>query len=117
MNNVSLVGRITKDIEVNEYKDTAVARFTLAVNRGGKDTEADFISCTAFNKTADLMAQYLGKGSQIGVTGRIQTGSYEKDGVRHYTTDIIVDRVEFLDTKRSEEEAKPEPKGYSTTKR
>ena len=116
MNNVSLVGRITKDIEVKEYSGTAVAKFTLAVNRGGKDAGADFISCTAFNKTADLMEQYLSKGSQIGVQGRIQTGSYEKDGVTHYTTDVLVDRVEFLDSKKTDDE-KPEPKGYSRSKR
>lgn len=102
MNSVVLVGRLTKDVEVKTVgKDTQVAKFTLAVNRVGKD-EADFISCTAFNKTAELMAKYLYKGSKTGVQGRIQTGSYVKDGITHYTTDVLVDRVEFLDGKKKE---------------
>ena len=121
MNNVTLVGRLTKDVELKGSKngDTVIANFTLAVNRGGKDQGADFISCVAFNKTADLMEQYVGKGSQIGIQGRIQTGSYEdKDGNKRYTTDVIVDRLHFLDTKKKESEPeKPEPKGYSRSKR
>lgn len=91
-----LTGRLTRDPDVrytsgNEPK--AVANFTLAVNRMKEG--ADFISCTAFGKTAEFMEKYIQKGSAIEVVGRIQTGSYEKDGVKHYTTTVIADRVNF----------------------
>jgi len=103
MNSVALIGRLTKDPEVrySAGNQMAIAKFTLAVDRerGGKDGEqsADFISITCFGKTAELVEKYIGKGRLVGVTGRIQTGSYEKDGRRIYTTDVIADRVQFLD--------------------
>ena len=105
MNKVNLVGRITKDVSVRYTMDTnnAVARFTLAVDRR-KRNEADFIQCVAFARTAELMGQYCKQGHRIGVTGRIQTGSYEKDGVKHYTTDVIVEEMEFLESKQSQEQ-------------
>jgi len=99
MNKVFEIGRLTKDIELRYStgaNQTAVARFTLAVDRIGKDKGADFIGCVAFGKTAELMDRYLSKGSKVAVEGHIQTGSYEKDGRKVYTTDVIVDRVEFL---------------------
>ena len=101
MNKVFLTGRITKDIDLR-YTQTqkAIVRFTLAVDRRNKEKEADFISCVAFDRIAELMAKHLSKGSKIGVGGRIQTGSYDgNDGVKHYTTDVIVDDLEFLDPK------------------
>jgi single-strand DNA-binding protein len=76
----------------------AVARFTLAVNRRKRD-EADFISCVAFGKTAETIEKYVGKGHRVGIIGHIQTGSYKKDGHRVYTTDVIVDEMEFLEPK------------------
>ena len=106
MNTVQLIGRLTKDIELRYAKENmAVARFTLAVNRFKRDAGADFISCIAFGKTAELMDKYVGKGSQIGIVGRIQTGSFEKDGKKVYTTDVIADQVEFLGKKESNEES------------
>ena len=104
MNNCSLLGRITKDIELKQSaSNMAYCRFTLAVNRKVKkegQPDADFISCKAFGKTAEMLAKYLGKGRQIAVTGHIQTGSYDKDdGTKVYTTDIMVDGITFADSK------------------
>ena len=101
MNKCSLVGRTTKEIELRYttgQNQIAVARFNLAVNRRKKD-EADFISCVAFGKTAEVMEKYVGKGHRVGIIGHIQTGSYEKDGHKVYTTDVIVDELEFLEPK------------------
>lgn len=109
MNSVCLVGRLTRDPELRyTTSGMAVVRFTLAVDRrmskekrmeaeAKNQPTADFISCTAWNKTAELIANYMQKGSRIGVEGRIQTGSYEKDGQRVYTTDVVVNQMEFLD--------------------
>lgn len=105
MNNVSLVGRLTKDPEVRYTpSQMAVARFTLAVDRPfSKDSEqstADFINCVAFGKQAEFVEKYFFRGSPMGLTGRIQTGSYtNKEGQKVYTTDIAVDRVEFVGNK------------------
>ena len=103
MNSVILIGRLTRDPDVRYggQSQSAVARFTLAVDRGGRDKNgedrgADFISCVCFGKTAELVEKYIGKGRQICVQGRIQTGKYEKDGRTVYTTDVVADRVEFL---------------------
>lgn len=101
MNKVNLVGRLTKDIEVRytQQTNTAVGRFNLAVNRRKKEDGADFISCVAWGKTAEIMEKYVKKGHRVGISGRIQTGSYEKDGHKYYTTDVIVEDFEFLETK------------------
>ncbi len=112
MNSVSLTGRLTRDPDVRYSAgptQTAVARFTLAVNRqrAVKEGEqsADFISIVCFGKTAEFVEKYLSKGRQIGITGRIQTGSYEKDGRRVYTTDVVADRVEFLGSRGDQSES------------
>lgn len=104
LNRVVLVGRITKEIEMKySQSGKAYAKFTLAVNRTFKDANgeqrADFIQIAVFGKTAENTADYCKKGSLVGVDGRIQTGSYEKDNVRIYTTDVIADNVQFLDTR------------------
>ena len=100
MNKAILVGRLTRNPEARDTQGgTKVARFALAINRRGKDGGTDYINCTAFGKTAELAAQYLSKGSRVGVVGRIQTGSYERDGHKVYTTDVICDEVEFLETR------------------
>lgn len=105
MNKIMLIGRLTKDIDLKKSQSgMSVARFTLAVNRMKKD-EADFISCVVFDKRADTMYQYLGKGSLVGIEGHLQTGSYEKNGVRVYTTDVIVDGFDFLES-RSDKQTK-----------
>ena len=97
MNQVTLIGRLTKNPEMSytPNNQTAVCKFTLAVDRIKKG-EADFIRVTTFGKTAELVDRYLEKGRQLAVIGRIQTGSYEKDGQRVYTTDVIADRIEFI---------------------
>lgn len=79
---------------------TAVARFTLAVDRHDKDKGYDFISCIAWGKAAENMGKYISKGNRVAVSGRIQTGSYtNKDGNKVYTTDVVAERVEFIETK------------------
>lgn len=108
MNCVLLIGNLVKDIEIRFTKtNLAVARFSIAVKREIKNKEgnyeADFISCIAYGKTAELIGKYLTKGSKISIEGHIQTGSYEKDGKKVYTTDIVVNKVQFLDNKKEEE--------------
>lgn len=108
MNNVQLVGRLTRDPEAR-YSDggSTVARFSLAVDRrfhkeGQQD--ADFISCVAFGKTAEFIEKYFSKGMRMGLIGRIQTGSYtNQEGQKIYTTDVYTDNVEFVESKGSSE--------------
>lgn len=107
MNTVNLIGRLCKDPETRKVgkgdKATVMAVFTLAVDRIGSE-DADFIRCVMFGKTAEFAEQYLKKGIRIGVTGRIQTGSYEtEDGDTRYTTDVIAERLTFADGKREDE--------------
>lgn len=107
INNVVLVGRLTKDPELRQTQSgVAVARFTLAVNRPfsnqNGEKQADFISIVVWRKQAENCAQFLHKGSLAGVQGRIQTGSYEgQDGKRVYTTEVIADNVQFLEPKNA----------------
>lgn len=109
MNKVILMGRLTRDPEVRYSQGesaTAVARYTLAVdrrfNRNGDENTADFIGCVAFGRSAEFAEKYLHKGTKIAVTGRIQTGSYtNKDGVKVYTTDVVVEDHEFVESKSS----------------
>ena len=94
MNNVVLIGRLTSDPELKQNEKYTQCKFTLAVNRLKEG--ADFISCIAWNKQAEFINKYLHKGNQVAIEGRIQTGSYEKDGVKHYTTDVIVQGLNFI---------------------
>lgn len=102
MNSVVLIGRLARDPELSYTPNTqtAVSKFTLAVDRPrkqGEDQGADFIRITVFGRQAETCNQYLAKGRQAAVLGRIQTGSYKNaDGTTVYTTDVIADRVEFL---------------------
>lgn len=111
MNKVILIGNLGKDIELR-YTDSnmAVGRFSIALNRGkdkdGNDKETDWVSCVAFGKTAETMSKYLSKGSKVAIEGHIQTGSYEKDDHKVYTTDIIVDRFEFAGGKSDASESR-----------
>ena len=100
MNQAIILGRVTKEIIPNFTPNTgmAVSKFTVAVDRG-KDKGADFISCVAFGKTAETIAQYFNKGNRILIQGHIQTGSYDGKNGKVYTTDVIVDRIEFIDKK------------------
>ena len=102
MNNVVLIGRLTRDPELSytPSNQTPVCRFTIAVDRprrNGEDTGADFIRITVWGKQAENCDRYISKGRQVGVSGRIQTGSYKnKEGITVYTTEVVADRVEFL---------------------
>lgn len=112
MNCVTLIGRLTKDPELSytPNSQTAVAKFNLAVDKERKEDGADYIRITVFGKQAENCDRWLGKGSQVGIKGRIQTGSYKnKDGQTVYTTDVIADRVEFLGggSERVKREEKP----------
>lgn len=106
MNSVQLLGRLTRDPDVR-YSDggSTIARFTIAVDRRFKQEggeTADFINCIAFGKTAEFIEKYFAKGVKIALNGRIQTGSYtNKDGVKVYTTDVVVENVEFAESKNS----------------
>lgn len=106
INNVVLVGRLTKDPELKYTQGgVAVTRFTLATNRPFKtngEQEADFINCVAWRKTAENMANFLKKGSLTGIEGRIQTSNFEgKDGNRVFMTEVVADSVQFLEPKNS----------------
>jgi len=111
MNKVILMGRLTRDAEVRYSQgeaSTAVARFSLAVDRRfkreGDDQTADFINCVAFGRTGEFMERFGRKGTKFLVEGRIQTGSYtNKDGQRVYTTDVVVEQIEFAESKSSGE--------------
>lgn len=102
MNKVFLMGRPTKDPEVRYTQGeqpTAVARYTLAVDRRGEG--ADFISCVAFGRNGEFAEKYIKKGTKIVIEGRIQTGSYtNKEGVKVYTTDVVVENQEFAESKK-----------------
>ncbi len=100
MNNVSLAGRMTRDCELKYTQDgKAIGNFTLAINKRYKKDEANFINCVAFGKTAELIAEYVRKGHLLGVTGSIETSSWEKDGQKHYKTEVAVDQITFLQSK------------------
>ena len=107
MNSVVLMGRLTKDPELKQSGDTAVARYTLAVERRKRD-ETDFPQIVAFGKSADFAGKYFRKGMKVCISGRIQTGSYEKDGVKIYTTNVVAENQEFCEPKREDFEAIPE---------
>lgn len=107
MNRVILMGRLTRDPEVKYSqgeKAMAIARYTLAVDRRGKKDEqnADFINCVAFDKAGEFAEKYFRQGMRVLISGRIQTGSYtNKDGVKVYTTDVVIEDQEFADSKGS----------------
>ena len=101
MNSVCLIGRLTKDVQEHRTQNgTAVISFTLAVDRRKKDAGADFIHCIAWDKPAETIAKYVHKGDLFGVTGYIQTRSYEKDGRRNYVTEVVTTSFQFLEHKR-----------------
>lgn len=113
MNNVNILGRLTRDVDLRmTNSNLAVGRFSVAVDRklskekrmeaeSNNQPTADFISCIAFGRTAENIATYFKKGQRIAVSGHIQTGSYEKDGQRIYTTDVVVDSFDFVESNSS----------------
>ena len=112
MNRVILMGRLTRDPDIRYSQggdNMEIARFTLAVDRRGRRQDgadqqnADFIGCVAFGRTAEFAEKYLRQGTKIAVTGRIQTGSYtNKDGQKVYTTDVVLDDIEFAESKNAQ---------------
>ena len=120
MNQVQLVGRVTKDIELRKTQNgTSTCTFSVAVDRPkGKDgtRESDFPSIVAWSKTAELCAQYLHKGDRVGITGSIRTSTYEKNGQRVYNTNVVANSIEFLTPKnQSGQNAGPTPVGEPTS--
>jgi len=101
LNNIVLIGRLTKDPELRYIPESqnAVATFTIAVDRPfSKEKQADFIRITVFGKPAENCERFLTKGKLVGIQGRLQTGSYKnKEGATVYTTDVVAERVEFLE--------------------
>lgn len=106
MNKAIIQGRLTKDVEcrvaAGKNGDMTISRYTLAVDRKGEGT--DFLPCVCFGKVADFAQKYLTKGMRILVEGRIQTGSYEKDGRKVYTTDIVVENHYFCESRKAEKQ-------------
>jgi len=110
MNSVNLIGRLTKDVELKTFgkgkESGAVARVTLAI-RDGKDAEGEertqFISCTLWNKTAEIAAEYCAKGDQVAVSGRLVNNNYEKDGQMVYQTEVVVNNLELIGGRRTED--------------
>ena len=122
MNNIMIIGNITRDIDLT-YTPTqiAVARFSLAISRGkdkdGNDRGADFPNIVVFGKQAENCEKFLSKGKKVAIQGHLQTGSYEKDGRKIYTTDVIADRVEFIDWgEKKKEESQELPEGFQAMK-
>ncbi len=106
MNRVCLTGRVTGKPELRSNGLVDVTKFTIAINRNYKNAngeyESDFINCVAFNKRAEMIANHIEKGDMLGITGKIQTGSYTaKDGSKRYTTDVIVEDLDFLQSKNA----------------
>lgn len=122
INRVVLVGRLTKDVEVRKTQSgTSFARFTIACDRrGSRDANqpnADFIGCVAWEQRADFLGQYAKKGNVIALEGRIQTGSYERNGQRVYTTDVVADTVRLIqDRPRQDSSYTPQENDFSNPK-
>jgi single-strand DNA-binding protein len=114
MNKVILTGRLTKDPTIKYNGEMCIARFTVACDRRFKkdgQQSADFPSCVAFGKTGEFAEKYARKGMKFDIVGRLQTGSYEdKDGKTVYTTEVVVEDIEFGESKKSQGETKEEPK-------
>lgn len=111
LNRVVLMGRITNDLEVKQTQSgLSVLRFNVAVDRPAKqgaEKQTDFISCTAFGQRAEFIGRYFGKGRMIAIEGNLKTGSYDKNGITVYTTDVWVDSVSFTGEKRQDEGLQP----------
>lgn len=113
MNSFIGMGRLTREVDFKVLQTVSgelpVSRYTLAIDRKGKKDEADFIPCVCFGKTAEFAHKHLNKGMKIAITGRIQTGSYEKDGNKIYTWDVYVENHEFCERKKADGESTPAP--------
>lgn len=108
MNKAIITGRWTKDPDIKYTGDSlCIARGTIAVNRRGKDNGADFISVVAFGKTAEHIQKYYSKGMKANISGRIQTGSYDGKNGKVYTTDVVIDEIEFGESKEEKKDTEP----------
>ena len=114
MNKVILMGRLVRDPNVTYAQggdNMAIAKFTLAVDRRGRNNDeqnADFIGCVAFGRQAEFSEKYLRQGTKVAVVGRIQTGSYtNKDGQKVYTTDVVLEDIEFAESKNTSDNSAP----------
>ena len=114
INTVTLIGRVVRDIEVNSTNSgKSVASFALAVDGYGKDADASFIDCVAWNKAAELLAEYAPKGKQIGITGRLQTRIWEKDDIKRKATEVIIDQFQLLSDAKGGGNAAPATERYA----
>ena len=114
INNVTLIGRVVRDIEVKSTNSgKSVASFALAVDGYGKDADASFIDCVAWNKAAELLAEYAPKGKQIGITGRLQTRIWEKDDIKRKATEVIIDQFQLLSDAKGGGNAAPAAERYA----
>lgn len=111
LNKTILLGRITQDPELKQTPNgISVLAFTIAVDRNSKDKQTDFISCVAWRQTAEFIAKYFGKGRMIAVEGQLRTRTYEdKNGVKHYVTEVHVDNASFTGEAKSTEPAHNNP--------
>ena len=112
MNEVILMGRLTRDPEARTSNELSISHYSLAVNRGwsSKDeTAVDFFDCVAFGKSADFANKHLRKGTKVLIQGRLQNRSWEKDGVTHKVTEIVVNNQEFAESKQAAAEPAPTP--------
>jgi len=113
INNVTLVGRVVRDLEVKTTTSgKEVASFALAVDGYGKDSPANFIDCVAWGKAAEILGQYATKGKQIGITGRIQTRNWEKDDIKRKATEVVIDQFQLLGSKGDGSSAAPASERY-----
>ena len=118
MNSINVLGRLTRDVEVRYSQSAnpvAIANFGLAVNRRFKkqgEQDADFINCTAFGKTAELIQQYVAKGEQLGITGRLAIDQYEKDGEKRTSTKVVVEAISFVSAPKQSGSSNQEQQGF-----
>lgn len=114
INNVTLIGRVVRDIEIKTTNSgKSVASFALAVDGYGKDADAIFIDCVAWNKAAELLAEYAPKGKQIGITGRLQTRIWEKDDIKRKATEVIIDQFQLLSDAKGGSSTAPATERYA----
>lgn len=113
MNKTQLLGRLTKDIDLRYTQNqTALGRFTLAVPRMKKEDGADFIQCKVWGKRAEIMQKYIKKGNKVCIAGRIEAGSYEKDGQKHYITEVVVEDFDFIESREKEDKPIEDKEGF-----
>lgn len=117
INNVVLVGRLVKDVEVVKSKDTFIGNTSIAIDGLKKDAPASFVNLVLFDKNATNAADYCSKGDRVGVIGRLQSRTYEgKDGSKKYITEVVVTSIQFLESKKTEEDDEEEEEPSKTSK-